>query len=1305
VDSVFDIVVALGGLAGSVAGVLIWRARKPMVLPALCCAPAEPEAAPAPGFSLKAGLAKLLALLNYLGTRREWRYLTPWVMVLGPASDAKQAMLTAAGRHRQTVPARSAELKAEGAAWHFFDQGVLIEPTGALAEANSVGADAKPWAAMLRQIESLRPERALDGLLLTVPARVLLHGAAAQRQALAETAYRQLCDIQQRYEFVLPVYVLLTDCDAVDGFGPFWQAQPAARRREMFGWSAPAQTADAAAAQWADSSFDALGEQLKTLQLDAAARREPIDEVDHFFLFSRHFQALREPLRHWLTTVFQASAWHAGFLFRGIYFSGAVADPAQAQGQPPETAFVEQLITQKVLAEHNLARPTRQGIWSRNRTIRALQVAGIGAFCALALALATAASNLNRQVDALVSSLKLLQEFKVGAEAGAEGDAACASRERVYELLTQVARIDSKAVYWAIPASWVDARASRRSARLVADAAFQRVILPALACQLEAKARALLAYQPAPESGDQRGADAYAQSSQSLFGFLQSLQKLERNLANFRQLAAYAPNSEQAVLMRSFAELAEYAYGSALPAAVLQQKGMLAAALTEVRYTTGLQLPAGMQQRFADQVAPMASRLRADFEREVGAGGALLTQLNQDREPLLAATRHFTRWLGWTRASWLGSSAQANPCETLRAELSKQVLPLVEQYGYPAALAQVSAPFGAAQCYQPSMRTLTGLRLAPYGMLFTGAGATLALNPKLQPELDGLTQLAGLDFMQLANVQPFACLGGDSGWRAADIGQSANYLREYADFARKRGLPAAGAAAERPLYDRLARHQLERALNNAMREAQAANPARQPLQQVSLQASALADAQLARESASFGQSLEALLNVLAQYSQNGFDASRARVTQCVRDYAADNLAHVDALVGVSRLYDPSAGGASDAGFFNLGTTPVALDYLARQVARGQVLAGYAAPFVTFLQNTDAINDAQRENAQTAPYWNNTIGELNRYVQFKESAGQVAQLHNLFLKQFAELGPANCGKTLAAYQSPAYGNDLFSQRRRELEEQAQWRCNDGHKAQAYEAWREWSGRFNRELAGRYPFAKAAARDAAPAVVKTFFADYAAQAPALRQALAGLPGARWEAARRFVDQLDAAAAFFAANLTAGEQSEPVKLALQFRAQPAASPGSEQVVAWNLSVGAKSVGYPNRPNLIDWSYGQPLVLDLLWADRSLWRAAPDPKQADLQIDGATASFAAAGEWALLRLIESHRAKGGAGGNGLDPGRVLLEFNVPLVAADNAPGKSGAARLYLALNLSGKDPKTQAPLALTAPPAFPRYAPQSKE
>jgi type VI secretion system protein ImpL len=459
--------------------------------------------------------------------------------------------------------------------------------------------------------------------------------------------------------------------------------------------------------------------------------------------------------------------------------------------------------------------------------------------------------------------------------------------------------------------------------------------------------------------------------------------------------------------------------------------------------------------------------------------------------------------------------------------------------------------------------------------------------------------------------------------------------------------------------------------------------------------------------------LQPLLGVLRLYTQMGFARSGGLVAQCARDAAGDALGRISVLANQSRLYEPEAGPA-DGPVLVLGTTPVVRDYLARQVARAQVVNGYADPFTALLRNTSGVNDAQSSTPQTLTYWTNTIHELTRYVQFKDPAGQVGALDALFLKTVSDLTYANCAKSLAAYQAPEYGDDLFSARRRLLVARVTALCGNRQAAQSVEAFRRLAERFNAELAGRYPFGSldAGAPEAGLGTVKAFFLDYDAQRAALDQALAGVDRAQWREAFAFIERLDAVSAFLRGSLTA-PSSQPLRMAVTFRALPnvpagaaaEVSPGSNQIVGWSLSAGSRVINYPGlNPLVLDWPYGQAIELDLNWADRSLWRPVETPAGSALVVRGTTASLASSGNWALLRMLERFAPRRVPAADPGNPNRALLEFTIPVVRTDgNAkPGAPAAAVTYLGLDLSAADPKTQSAAPVRWPGPFPRSAPE---
>jgi len=1298
-------------LTGLVLAILIWRARKPARLPALPLAMLGK-----PALMLLA-LRGLMAPLRYLATRREAHYKSAWMLVIGEQAAGKSSLLASLDPGSWQMSSEEQEkLVPEGSNWRFLPQGVLIDPPGEWSAAAPGSEGAQKWRQFLDKLDSLRPERPIDGVVLVVSARSLLADGSKERSALAESLRAQLALLESQYEFALPVYVVVSEMDSVKGFSEFWQTQSTVQMHEMVGWSMPQLLPGAAPCEWVDTAFDCLASQLKRLQVQTAAESSHPDpaQADQFFLFPRHFLQLREPLRQCMAHLMQPSAWQTGVFCRGLYFTGALppafsalAGASPAAGLPrSDIAFIDDLVAKKIFAEPYLARPTRKGIWSRNKLIRRAQFTAVALAALLLASLVWSAVQLREQAAVAGSAVAALQKIEQQLNANPPAQGRCIDRQTVVQTLEQIARLPADTVHWTIPATWLGRTSSGSSTQQVVNGVFQKVVLGGIACQLEQQAQALMA-PPAAKTPDS-GTLVHVRSQQALLEATRSIVRFQNNLARFQEIAATPPALKKKDLMPSFVALFNEVYQSPLPPSVSKGNGALRTALRQAQYPQALKLPDEMKPRLASQLSWSAQRLAAQLKQEVGAGSSLLAQMDQEDGSTVAKTRHFSSWLQWVGSAWSGSTASSNPCSSTESQLQEQAS-LLRAYGYPdAELKKMTGHFSKASCYQPNMATLASMQMAPYGSLFTRGDKGLMLNTQLLDELSGLKALGALDFMQLQDTQPFSCQRKVAGWRASDIGLANRYEGEYEQLMSSMK-PAAGAS-QQPLYQRMALRQLERAMNSSLNRAQIPPGATV----VVVDAAASEDQALARESSNFAALLEPLLTLQRSYRSLDFAASATQVYQCIGTYSSDSLARVQNLGDISRLYD-STSSEGPGPMFNLGTTPVIKDFLARQLARTQVLAGYSTPFLSYLNNSSGQNDAQNSNTQSAAYWSNTVTELNRYIQFKEPAGQVAQLDNLFLKQMPGLDAGNCSSAMADYKPAEYGNDLFSARRLKLESQIQATCKGERNAQAVKAYSTLSARFNRELAGRYPFGPLSSSDADLATARNFFADYSAQSAALRQSLQGLSGAYWTSARQFLSQLDASTRFFQGTLnlnpapadgsadSSGLASLPVRLAVQFHAQPKDSAGADQLVGWSLSAGSKSAAFPNRSTALDWDYGQALVLDLTWASGSLWLPAPDLQQSDLQTNGVGASFAASGNWALLRLIERHRPGNGSIPNSSDPNRLTLEFLVPVTSKNSASGKAatGSARLYIGLNLSGSDPKTHAPVSLKLPQGFPRSAP----
>jgi len=1285
------------------AGVLVWRRRKaPAAAPA--ATPASPPAdAPKPGWGARARtlLQQLSARLQrfaplFLPTPAA-RYAQPWVLLLGEARAGKSSLIASLARVRDHEDAQARTVPGVPmTAWHTLPQGMLIDPDGRATAAAPGTPPAPEWRQVLRGLGAQRPERALDGVLLVVSARSLRDLAPLARLQLAQDARRQLQDLRSELGVVLPVYLVVTQCDGLDGFGPFWRAIPEALTTQMQGWAAAGGLRQPAPGEYLDTAWGELGERLQTLQVDAASLHAQVAEPDAFFLYPRHFAALRPRLREYVDEVFQDNAWDRAFLCRGVWFTGVVQVPATpAQGARADVGFVDQLVAEKVLRERGLARITERTVWSRDTRLRVLQQAAVACALVATVALGLAAVRLNRQVDGLARGLvQLRQEQPLAVTAEA-----CLPRSVVDDALRKAAALDPRLVQLTMPLSWFDRRPSNRVVRTVSDTVMARTVFPAVACGLQQRAVRLATALPLPAQTALAGIPVqgsdYARVRSTLLLQAAAVRDLEENFRRFDRLWA-VPADDPGVRIATLNQVSVYLHGAPLPDAALAGQGSVPGALAQVEFPRPLPLPARLRAAFAQQLQAQSAQLHAALLNEVAAGPKLLARLNAGTAPVSGNATWFAAWLTWVSKSWLPSDPEHNPCIGDRRDAEAQLRPLVESFQYPPTLLAALPSFGRETCERPAHGILQAMQMAPYGPLVVMQEKRLVLNPELNAEVGGFTALLGQSYMQVANPQPFACVKSAPGWRTVDIGRAEFSAREYQQFVASQSLAPLGTApTRRPLYQRVAAQQLELVMNDALRAAQASAGAPDILR--GLSAVSAADQQMLEQSTGFARSLQPLLATLRLYTQLGFGRSGFLVAQCARDFSSDALGRVSALANQSRVYEPAAGGGSDGGLVSLGPLPVVRDYLARQVSRAQVLTAYADPFATLMRNTDGVNDAQRDGLQTLGYWSNTISELNRFVQFKEPAGQVANIETLFLKTVPDLTYANCSKALAEYRPPDYGQDLFSERRRSLVQWLRALCKDRATTIASEAYERVASRFNAELAGRYPFGSMDDQEAALGTAKAFFVDYDAQRASLEAALATLDRRQWQQQLAFIAQLDQAAAFLRGSLTATPASLPLRIAPNFRPRPPpgrTDSGSNQVVSWALSAGSRVVSFPGvSAPVLDWPFGEAIDLALSWANRSMWRPVATGDRSGLVVDGATASFSSGGDWALLRMVERFRVPGAA-----DRGGVLLEFVVPLARVDAPAGTppSGQAQLFLGLELSlaGKTP-------VAWPGPFPRIAP----
>jgi type VI secretion system protein ImpL len=249
--------------------------------------------------------------------------------------------------------------------------------TGRMVGAGAQFEDTGDWIGFLQVLLKQRPERPLNGVIVSVPIDQLADRPDAQIEKLASSIRERVQEVIQTLGVVFPVYVTFTKCDLVAGFAEFFSDLGAAERQQPWGATI---SVDRSESEAAEVLFDG---EFALLQAALADRRmtrlseipDPLQRA-RAFTFPAQMERVRPALRRFMRTLFSEDATVKDQpLFRGFYFAAGdvqgtpvdrVLEPAAralgmtlGEAAPPQTPpgawFVHELLTGVVFEDAALA--------------------------------------------------------------------------------------------------------------------------------------------------------------------------------------------------------------------------------------------------------------------------------------------------------------------------------------------------------------------------------------------------------------------------------------------------------------------------------------------------------------------------------------------------------------------------------------------------------------------------------------------------------------------------------------------------------------------------------------------------------------------------------------------------------------------------------------------------------------------------------------------------------------------------------------------------------------------------------------
>ncbi len=1321
-----EVVLGLLALILLVAIVIVLaRARRP--LPGAKAEPPKPNNNELVHQSLRRSFRAARETLRDLYGGRDFRYASPLVAVVGAPDSGKSSFIAGSGLTPVTAGADGP------AAFSFFADGALLDLRGDLLGLDRPAGLYRPWEEVLSQLDMLKPERPLDGIVLTISVADLSGPTKLRPEALAERGEvfnRRLGRMQRQLGMQLPIYIVLTQADLLDGFTELVQLTRTADPEEILGWSSPYSSDAAFTPDWVAEGIAQLQTNAREAAIAGLATVPNAERYGPAVLLPGGIGELAEPLGILLATTLRQSTFNELSMLRGIYMVGGSGSsaaesgqaparlpatieaegPATGRGRRPAIAFARDLIAEKILAERAVAQPQTRGLLVRRRRLLIAQAA-VGALIIAALFGFVYVERTVSQRSFEVHRLLLAIDEQIERE-NRPGEQRAAMRASSVDLIQQLNFVPNDVLsLWVLPSSWATT-ATRNIAGLKIDVV-RGLLFRNLHDQLTAKLAALPAdarRQVVAVSGGTTNGDTL------ITNYLAQINGYEQLINLYTSLGTLPGqrNANTPPVRTALHEIVSRVDGTNLPdrfldigAQAIREYPSQLPPINVDLYRNGAR--EGLNAIFRAYVAQLSEHNKLEYlvpqlittldeSVDVGTAGyvdlvrlpRMQGLLDQIDEIIRAGSYDWvlrddldrdTEWRGWL--------------ETIRAStlLGPDLADQIEAQGLSAR--------------SDFMDTVVGARSITMGPIFTTTNDTLSLSPQLQalrqtvaavPTTQGndnagqplLTQMRPLP----RGVGPGSYVQWDAGWLGRAVAEIANYQGALGATAAGRSNVGIKDLVERDLDQRLAVY-LGRAI---------------VVRPVPAGANGLDEEVFLQQRVdNFVSVVPTLNSILLTLRQIGSNQNRATVARLAAGEAYSILDAARRLVDTARPYQPRGGdfswwdGSAKAayGAFGVATDADLKLYLKYQRERiAHWARDFAKPALDFLMQQSVAGEPVGLDALN--FWRQILDQLQSFDQ-QDQSSSVLQLETWISGPLNAATIDDCG-SLGLSNMPAQPGGFFLSRLADLSRAAQSRCDVLAMQRIDKNYGDLANYFNSRLAGSYPFATNQNRQAAIPAIFQFLDRF----DAFMNAGNGDP-ARWtdqspaaQAALKFLTQMDAVDAFFReSRVSIGRQpSIAMSVTASFRVNRSKERAADEVAMWSIKIGDTTLTQYDPEKAITWTPGQPISVGFRWAidapTRPRVRTGSPP---NLSTDNGEARYSYTGPWSIFGLVADHAAPPSEVPiEETQEGTRLLMFDVPLVDSDE---NAKTARLFIRLTFRG-------PNELGAPlldfPDFPVVAPPAR-
>lgn len=309
----------------------------------------------------------LSALKRAGGARgRDALYLLPWYAIIGPPGAGKSTALRNSGLNfPYTSKSGNAAIKGLGGTrncdWWLTNEGVVLDTAGRWSTQEE---DHDEWISFLGLLRRYRPRKPLNGLITAISIGDIATASEEEIDSLAQRMRERLDEVQTQLRVSIPVYVLFTKCDLLEGFLETFNELRRSDRNQVWGATLPLAKRPSNVGDAVTDILNELGEVLEPRSLARMAEERSIPKRTKVYAFPQQFGAVKRNIAKFTSAMFQHNIYQTMPKLRGVYFTSGTQEGrpfnllvnrlAESLGSKPKTQSEEPVYDHKSYFLHDL---------------------------------------------------------------------------------------------------------------------------------------------------------------------------------------------------------------------------------------------------------------------------------------------------------------------------------------------------------------------------------------------------------------------------------------------------------------------------------------------------------------------------------------------------------------------------------------------------------------------------------------------------------------------------------------------------------------------------------------------------------------------------------------------------------------------------------------------------------------------------------------------------------------------------------------------------------------------------------------